>query len=85
MLELQLAIDLGNLPSRALKAWLCIDSRESVDENHKTVFELAEEAAALGCQQCQGVMAYCHADGYGCKKDEAQSLELARERLRERQ
>ena len=76
---LQLAIDLKHLPSRALKAWLHISGREGVAKNWKTAFELAEEGARLGCHLCQGVLAYCHLIGCGCTRDEAQSLELARE------
>jgi len=87
--KLQRAIDLGNLPSRALKAWLLIDGRESVDmliqgrecvvDDEKRAFELVEEGARLGCHHCQGVMAYCYRSGHGCEEDEARSLELARE------
>ena len=79
VVPLQRAIDFGDLPSRALKAWLHIDGREGVAKDLEKTFELAEEAAALGCHHCQGVMSYCYAGGYGCKKDAARSLELARE------
>jgi TPR repeat protein len=77
--QLQRAIDLGDLSSRALKAWLHIDGREGVAKDGKTAFELAEECARLGCHHCQGVMADCYFWGYGCKRDEARSLELALE------
>jgi hypothetical protein len=77
--QLQRAIDLGDLPSRALKAWLHIHGREGVAKDHKTAFELAEEGVRLGCHHCQGVMANCYLMGYGCKSDDARSLELARE------
>ena len=33
----------------------------------------------MGCHHCKGVLAYCHRWGFGCEKDEARSLELARE------
>ena len=76
---LKLAVDLGHLPSRALKAWLLFDGREGVAEDWNGAFELAEEGARLGCHHCQGVMAWCYMWGDGCVKDKARSLELARE------
>jgi hypothetical protein len=76
---LQRAIDFGDLPSRALKAWLLIDGREGVVRNWSVSFELAEEGARLGCYHCKGMMAYCYWGGFGCKADEPQSLKLARE------
>ena len=33
----------------------------------------------MGCHHCQGVMARCLLNGYGCVRDEERSLELARE------
>jgi TPR repeat protein len=54
---LQLAIDLGHLPSRALMAWLKLEGREGVVNNEDAAFELAEVGARLGCHHCQGVMA----------------------------
>jgi len=79
VVPLQRAIYLGDSPSLALKAWLLIDGREGVSKDHKKAFELAEEGARLGCHHCQGVVAYCYYRGYGCERDRAQSLELARE------
>jgi hypothetical protein len=76
---LQRAIDLGDLPSLALKAWLLLDGREGVDEDEERGFELAEEGTRLGCHHCQGVMAWCCSEGLGCDRDVALSLELARE------
>jgi len=76
---LQRAIYLGDCFSRALKAWLLIKGRKGVAQDHKTAFELAEEGVRLGCRHCQGVTAYCYLRGYGCERDEARSLELARE------
>jgi len=76
---LQRAIDFGDFTSLALKAWLHIRGREGVAEDQERAFELAEEGARFGCHHCQGVMAYCYRLGCGCKKDEARSLELARE------
>ena len=76
---LKLAVDLGHLPSRALKAWLLLDGREGVAEDYNGAFELVEEGARLGCHHCQGVMAWCYMWGYGCEEDEERSLELARE------
>jgi TPR repeat protein len=76
---LQLAIYLGHLPSRALKAWMLLNGREGVAQDCKGAFELVEEGARLGCHHCQGVMACCYRDGYGIRRDFARSLELARE------
>jgi len=84
--QLQLAIDLGDLPSRALEAWLLIgdllmidDDMEGELEEQMRGFELAEEGARFGCHHCQGVMAVCYCWGFGCEEDAARSLELARE------
>ena len=85
LVPLQRAIDLGHLPSRALMAWLLIDGREGIVRDPKRAFQLAEEGARLGCHHCQGVMAYCYkgdtytSAGFGCDKDVALSLVLARE------
>ncbi len=76
---LKLAVDVGHLPSRALKAWMLIDGRAGVAEDRNAAFELVEEGARLGCHHCQGVMAWCYFVGYGCEADVARSLELARE------
>ena len=46
--------------------------------DRKRGFELAEEGARLGCCHCQGVMASCYWGGFGCSKDAARSLALAR-------
>ena len=78
LVPLQQAIDMGHLPSLALKAWLLIDGREGIAEDQNRAFQLAEEGARLGCHLCQGVMAFCYALGSGCEQDYAQSLELAR-------
>ncbi len=84
--QLQRAIDLGDLPSRAHKAWLFIgdlwmitDQSTGEDEEQKRGFKLAKQGARLGCHHCQGVMSCCLCWGYGCTRDEARSLELARE------
>jgi len=79
VVPLQRAVYLGDLPSRALKAWLHIDGREGFAADRKAAFELAEEGARLGCHHCQGVLAYCYLCECGYKRDEARSLELARE------
>jgi TPR repeat protein len=76
---LQRAIDLGNLPSRALMAWFLIDGREGVAKDRKRGFELVAKGARLGCHHCQGVLAKCYRDGHGCEEDDVRSLELARE------
>jgi len=79
VVPLQRAIDWGDLPSRALKAWLLLEGREGIAEDCETAFELAEEGARLGCHHCQGVLAYCHWRAWGCEVDYARSLELTRE------
>jgi hypothetical protein len=78
---LKLAMDLGHLPSRALLAHMLTDGREGVAKDGNKAFELVEEAqgARLGCHHCQGVMAMCYCFGYGCVRDTARSLVLARE------
>ena len=76
---LKLAVDVGHLPSRALLAHMMIDGREGVALDRVGAFEMVEEGARLGCHHCQGVMAWCYMWGYGCVRDAARSLELARE------
>jgi len=78
VVPLQCAIDFGDLPSLALKASLLIDGREGVAMDHKRAFELVEEGTRLGCCHCQGVMATCYLNGFGCSKDGVRSLALAR-------
>jgi TPR repeat protein len=75
----QRAIDFGNLPSLALKAWLLIEGRIGVAQNENEAFRLAQMGAAKGCAQCKGVMAHCFQLGAGCIRDAAQSLVLALE------
>ena len=79
MVALKLAVDLGHLPSRALNAWMLIRGREDVAQDCYTAFELVEEGPRLGCHHRQGVMSWCYFDGFGCVRDVARSLELARE------
>ena len=59
LVPLQRAIDLGHLPSLALKAWLLVQGREGVPEDRKAAFDLVSQGVGLGCHHCQGVMAYC--------------------------
>jgi len=75
---LQQAVGLGHVPSRADLADMLIDGREGVAVDRKRGFELVVEGARLGCHHCQGVMAKCYFYGFGCSKDEARSLALAR-------
>jgi TPR repeat protein len=86
LVPLHRAIELGHLPSRALKAWLLVWGRDGVAEDRKAAVALAEEGTRLGCHHCQGVMAYCHLVGFGGYVpddpfvfDEDRALELARE------
>ena len=76
---LQTAIDFGDLPSLALKAWLLIGGREGIAKDQKRGFELAKEGSRLGCHDCQGILAECYRLGHEIPRDEAQSLELARD------
>ena len=77
MIQLDLAITRGHLPSRALKAWMLLEGREGVSVDRIGAFALVEEGARLGCHHCQGVLASCYRWGWGCKFDVARSLELA--------
>jgi TPR repeat protein len=79
LVPMQRAIDFGDLPSRALKAWLLADGRQGVARDQETAFDLAEEGVRLGCHHCQGVMACFYHFGCGCRPHQARSLELARE------
>ena len=74
--QLQRAIILGHLPSRAHLADLFLHAREGDKE---TAFALAEKGARLGCHHCQGVLAECYLSGAGCSRDVARSLALARQ------
>jgi TPR repeat protein len=79
LFQLQRAISLGHLPSRALMAWLLVDGREGVLKNYQEAFQLVDTGARLGCHHCQGVLAYCYL-GHGCEMgdiDFVRSLELA--------
>jgi TPR repeat protein len=76
--QLQRAVGLGHLPSRADLADMLINGREGVARDHDRAFELVEEGARLGCHHCQGVWALCRLYGFGCAKDEAWALALAR-------
>jgi TPR repeat protein len=91
--QLQRAIHLGDLPSRALGAWKAIGGCYLTDEcylcelsednkEQQEGLALAEEGARLGCHHCQGVMAVCYCWGVGCKVDAERSLELALESSR---
>ncbi len=76
---LQSAIHLGLLPSRAMAAWLHIHGREGIAQDHRRAFELVEEGTRAGCHHCQGMLALCYWGGYGCAKNSAQCLMLAKE------
>ena len=49
LVPLQQAIDLGHLPSRALKAWLLGLGRQDVPKDYDAALGLANEGARLGC------------------------------------
>ena len=76
---LQRAIDFGDMPSRALKAWLLSNGREGVAPDKETAFDMVRDGTRLGCHYCQGVLACFYLFGCGCEVDYARSLELARD------
>jgi TPR repeat protein len=76
--QLQQAVTLGHLHSRADLAWMLIDGREGVARNQAKAFELVNEGARLGCCHCAGVIACCYWGGFGCVADKPLSLQLAR-------
>jgi TPR repeat protein len=78
LIPLQQAIDMGHLPSRALMAWLLTKGREGVAKDQNRAFQLVKEGTSSGCYHCQGVLACCYFEGYGCEIDDVRSLELAR-------
>jgi TPR repeat protein len=94
VVPLQKAIYLGHLSSLALKAWLLINGREGfvakskkrgregVAKTKEREFELVAKGNRLGCKHCQGVMAFCYLESYGCEYNRARSLELALESSR---
>lgn len=69
VVPLQYAIDLGDLLSLALKAWLLIRGRDGIKRDIMKAFVLAEEGARLGCHHCQELMAYQYLEGILCHKD----------------
>ena len=79
IVQLQFSINLGDLKSRALKAWMLLKGRKGVVKDRNAAFELVEEGARLNCHHCQGVLAVCYWRGFGCVRDEVRSLELALE------
>jgi TPR repeat protein len=86
LVPLQQAIQLGDLASLALKAWLLIDGREGVARDRKGASELAKEGTSFGCHHCQGVLAYCIYRRIGAlsvnsdeSHEDARSMELAQE------
>jgi TPR repeat protein len=73
------AIDHGHLQSRADLAWILIFGREGVPIDKDRAFNLVLEGARMGCPHCQGVLSCCRAEGFGCAKDVALAMQLARE------
>ena len=59
-------------------AWLLNKGREGIVKDQNRAFQLVEEGTSSGCHHCQGVLACCYFEGYGCKIDDVRSLELAR-------
>ena len=56
VVALQLAVDVGHMPSRAELADMLSHGREGVPTDEQRGLQLAEEGVRLGCQHCQGVM-----------------------------
>jgi len=77
--ELEDAVRLGDLPSRAALAAILIHGREGVAKDTKRAFKLVEEGALLGCPHCQGVLAWCYGGICGYSKDEVRCVALAHE------
>jgi hypothetical protein len=59
----QKAIDLGNLSARAEFALLCFNQKLSHSQRQKAIL-LLKEGVELGCQDCQGMLGYCHSLTY---------------------
>jgi TPR repeat protein len=57
--QLLQAIGMGHLPSRALMAWLLVWGREGIAKDERRALELVEEGVLMGCEHCQGVLAFC--------------------------
>ena len=76
VVALQLAVDLGHLPSRADLADMLIEGREGVPIDSKRGLVLAEEGVRLGCHHCQGVVAKSQ---WVHMRESSLPLELARE------
>lgn len=73
------AIELGHLEARALLAWMLLQGRKNVDINVQKAFKLVDEGTCLGCNHCQGVVAYCYFWGFGCEQDKIKALKMALE------
>jgi hypothetical protein len=74
VVALQLAVDLGHMPSRAELADMLYHGREGVPSDFRRGHQLAEEGMRLGCHHCQGVMANIWE-----MQESSLPLELARE------
>jgi len=81
--SLQKAIYFGDLPSRALMAWLLFDGREGVAKSWKKAYVLVEEGVRQGCHHSKGVMALFNFHGYGIRGDAAHKLQRSMEFARE--
>ena len=57
--HLQRAIGMGHLPSRALMAWLLVWGREGIAKDKGRALDLVKEGVRMGCNHCQGVLAFC--------------------------
>ena len=57
--QLLRAIGMGHLPSRALMAWLLFWGREGIARDEDGALKLAKDGARMGCEHCQGVLAFC--------------------------
>ena len=84
-MTVQQAIALGDLPTRALYAWLLLEGREGVVQDHAAALQLALEGTRLGCHHCQGVLSlryHCYWSAGDCEDNGDVALELARESTR---
>jgi len=76
--QLEDAIRLGDLTSRADLADMLSDGRKGVAQDQKKAIELVEKGMRLGCHHCQGLMAEMRSFCIGCSADPEQLLAMAR-------
>ena len=58
-MHLRRAVALGHLPSRAHLACMMLKGRQGIVCDETSAYDAVEPVAALGCSDCQGVLACC--------------------------